>query len=345
MSMLRRGCKGLPFLKFFEREIDRFITDYEISPNNTRWLREVFFNRLLFDARLDIYQPSMRVKVFFLEVERDIRDLLQYKQFNPQEIIGAYVNSVSLLNKVCRKMEYNEALSEADRERLKWSPHMALKAQLNLKEIVTEKLDAGDWTDFVDPSAPEDCKNDELLQPLGESSMQNAEEVRNDIQAELLPSADKTNASIPVSEDDDSAAKEANGSESDNLPPKQSEVPSTCECSLSSLAIMSYSNEFDSSDDESPEADCSAEGDAGQENPPSVLSFLKDTLRVRMIRKKTRRIVVSTKRGKSPLSKVDYFPVAVDPKWTWFGQAITLYSCAASRFAQFRSNRRFKPGD
>ena len=62
---MRRGIKGAPFIEFFEKEVDRFIIDYNIQPNNTPWLREVFFNRLVFDARLDVYQPGRRVKVFF----------------------------------------------------------------------------------------------------------------------------------------------------------------------------------------------------------------------------------------------------------------------------------------
>lgn len=64
MNLVRRGIKGMPFMKFFEKEINRFIIDYDIHPDNTQWLREVFFNRLVFDARLDVYQPGMRVKVF-----------------------------------------------------------------------------------------------------------------------------------------------------------------------------------------------------------------------------------------------------------------------------------------
>lgn len=158
-------------------------------------------------------------------MERDIRDLLLHRQFNSEEIIGAYVNSLSLLNKVCQKVEDNEALSETDRERLNLTPHMVLKAQLNLKNTVTEKLDAGDLTHLVDFTVLEDSKNEELPQPLGEPSIQNAGEVRSCIQAEPLPSGGKTNASIPVSEDNNSPAKEANGSDGDNLQLKQWDVP------------------------------------------------------------------------------------------------------------------------
>lgn len=77
---------------------------------------------------------------------------------------------------------------------------------------------------------------------------------------------------------------------------------------------MSDANEFDSSDDESSGVSCSIAEEPAQENPTSVVELLRSILRVRMIRKKSRRIVISAQSRKSPAVKADALAEALDPK-------------------------------